>query len=293
VERNTKFVLVDPIPSGPAATALPRPVVVRLTDTLGQVLSDVPVRWMAQDGSRLMGSAPRTDSLGLASAAWTLGPKVGVNRGRLIAGPGSAPAFPLEALSLAGPPVTIVVLSGDRQRLPVARTITAKVRITDAQGNSVTGIVPTWTTAAGSVTFVDPATKEDGSLRLHWLLGPTAGDQALELRAGDAKVRLTATALPAPPSQVEIVAPTISIVSAPTVRVIAMVSDSLGNPIAGNVVQARVATGSVSPLRATTNAQGRATFTWTLAKRPGDQTITIRAAGVRVNATKTVRRPNR
>jgi len=89
------------------------------------------------------------------------------------------------------------------------------------------------------------------------------------------------------------VAPTISIVAAAKVRVIAVVSDSLGNPIAGTVVQPRVATGSVTPLRATTNAQGRATFIWTLARRAGDQTIHVHAAGVRVDAEKTVRRPNR
>jgi hypothetical protein len=43
----------------------------------------------------------------------------------------------------------------------------------------------------------------------------------------------------------------------------------------------------------TTDAQGRATSTWTLAKRPGDQVIRVHAAGVPVDATKTVRKPNR
>ncbi|MBW8772670.1 MAG: Ig-like domain-containing protein [Gemmatimonadetes bacterium] len=290
VERNTRFVLVDSIPTGPASAPLPRPVTVRLTDTLGQVLTDVPIRWLAQDGSRLVGGAARTDSLGLASATWTLGPKVGGNRGRILAGPVNTPAFAFTTRSLAGEPATIAVLTGDRQRLPVARAITVRVKVADAQGN-VAAAVPLQTVlTAGSVVLTDPVTRADGTARLQWTLGPTAGAQTLELRAGPAKVQLSATALPAPAAQVEIVAPTISIVSAAQVRVVAVVSDSLGNPISGNVVQPRVAMGSVAPLRATTDAQGRASFTWTLAKRAGDQTITVRAAGVRVNATKTLRK---
>ena len=291
VERNTRFVLLDSILTGPAGAALARPVVVRLTDTLGQVLTDVPVRWLAQDGSRLVGNAAHTDSLGLATATWTLGSKVGVNRGRLIAGPGNAPAFAISTRSLAGAPASIAVLSGEHQRLQVTRSVAVRVKVTDAQGNVAAGIPLQSTLAAGSVVLTDPVTRADGTARLQWILGPTAGTQTLELRAGTARTRLTATSLPAPAAQVEIVAPTISIVAAAKVRVIAVVSDSLGNPIAGNVVQPRVATGSVTPLRATTNAQGRATFTWTLAKRPGDQTITVHAAGVRLNSTKTVRRP--
>ena len=291
VERNTRFVLLDSILTGPAGAALTRPVVVRLTDTLGQVLADVPVRWLAQDGSRLVAGAARTDSLGLATATWTLGPRVGVNRGRVIAGPGNAPAFAITTRSLAGVPVAIAVLSGDHQRLAVMRPIPIRVKVTDAQGNAASGITLQSTLTAGAVVLTDPVTRADGTARLEWILGPTAGAQTLELRAGAAKTRLTATALPAPASQVEIVAPTISIVAAANVRVIAVVTDSLGNPIVGNVVQPRVATGSVTPLRATTDARGRATFSWTLAKRSGEQTITIRAAGVRTNATKTVRRP--
>ena len=209
----------------------------------------------------------------------------------MIAGPGSVPAFPFATRSLAGAPATIAVLSGDRQRLAVTRPIAVRLKVTDARGNLVAGVALQSTVASGSVILTDPLTRADGTARLQWILGPTTGSQTLELHAGTAKVVLTATALPAPASQVEIVAPTISIVAAAKVRVVAVVSDSLGNPIAGNVVQPRVAMGSVAPLRATTDARGRATFTWTLAKRSGDQTLTVHAAGVRVNATKTVRRP--
>lgn len=291
VAANTRFALVDSLGTAAAGASLPAPVTVRLTDTLGQVLPDVPVRWLGLDGSRIVGSAARTDSLGLAKATWTLGPKVGPNRARLIAGPGNAPVLTLTARSAAGAPARIVVVSGDRQRTIVARSVSAVIRVTDAQGNVVPGAPLQSELAAGSVTFKDSQTRGDGTARLRWTLGPTAGEQTLEVRAGTASLKLTATALPAPPAEVEIVAPGISIVASRTIRIVAMVSDSLGNPIRGIVVQPRVTAGTVSPLRATTGADGRVTFTWAVARRQGDQTITVHAAGVRTDATKTIRRP--
>ena len=293
VPANTQFTLVDSLGAAHAGEALPAPVVVRLTDTLGQVLPGVPVRWLGLDGSRIVGTAARTDSLGLAKSNWTLGPKIGHNRAKLIAGPGNAPMFALETRSAAGAPASVSVVTGDHQRTTVTHPVLARVKVTDAQRNPVAGLALTAETASGTVTWLDAATKEDGTARLRWTLGPTAGDQTARLHAGPAKGVLTATALPAPASQVEITAPSITIVTSPAVRVQAVVSDSLGNPIAGVVVQPRVAMGSVGPLRATTDAQGKVRFTWTLARRTGDQTITIHAAGVRVDATKTVRRPNR
>lgn len=291
VAANVEFVLVDSIAAAPAGAALPSPVTVRLTDTLGQVLPGVPVRWLGMDGSRLVGTAPRTDSLGMATANWTLGARVGRNRGRLIAGPGTTVAFGFETRSLAGAPATIAVMTGNRQRATVASTINARVRITDAGGNPVAGAELEAETNDGSVTFQDAVSTVDGTVRLRWTLGPTAGTQGVTLKVGRATVRLTATATPAPASKVEVIAPTITIVSSASVRVVAMVTDSLGNPIRGTVVQPRVTMGSASPLRATTGADGRATFTWTIARRAGDQTITVRATGVRGEATKTVRRP--
>ena len=291
VVANTQFTLVDSLGTAAAGAALPGAVTVRLTDTLGQVLPGVPVRWLGMDGSRIVGTADRTDSLGLARASWTLGPKVGTNRARLIAGPGSAPAFALTTRSAAGAPARIAVVSGDRQRSTVLRSVTAVIRVSDAQGNPVSGAAPQGELAAGAVTFLDPQTRADGTARLRWTLGPIAGEQTLDVHAGAATVKLTATALPAPASEVEIVAPGISIVSSASIRVVAMVSDSLGNPIRGIVVQPRVTGGTVSPLRATTGADGRASFTWAVARRQGDQTITVHAAGVRTDATKTVRRP--
>jgi hypothetical protein len=289
---NVRFTFVDSIGTAPAGGTLPDLLVLRLTDTLGEVLPDVPVRWIGQDGSRLIASAGRTDSLGQVSATWTLGPKVGVNRARVVAGPGESPAFPFSTRSLAGAPAAITLLAGDRQRLPVMRTVTVRARLADRSGNLIQGTTLQVEPSAGSVTTI-PATGVNGEVRFRWTLGPTAGEQHLILRAGGASARVSATALPAPASKVEIVSPGISIVSSNSIRVVSAVTDSLGNPVSGVVVQFSVDAGSLNTRRATTDAQGRASATWTLARRQGDQKITVHATGVRVDATKVVRRPNR
>jgi len=287
---NVRFTFVDSVGTAPAGGTLPAPLVLRLTDSLGEVLPEVPVRWIGLDGSRLVASTARTDSLGQVSARWTLGPKVGVNRARVVAGPGESPAFPFSTKSLAGQPAALTILAGDKQRLPVMRTVTVRARLADRSGNLIEGTTLQVEPSAGTVASI-PATGANGEVRFRWTLGPTAGEQRLTLRAGNATARVTATALPAPASKVEIVAPSISIVSSSSIRVVSAVTDSLGNPIAGVVVQYSVSAGSLNTRRATTDAQGRATATWTLARRQGDQTITVHAAGVRVDATKTVRRP--
>ena len=166
-----------------------------------------------------------------------------------------------------------------------------RVRLADRSGNVIEGATLQVEPTAGTVATI-PATGANGEVRLRWTLGPTAGEQRLTLRAGNATARVTATALPAPAAKVEVVAPSISIVSSNAIRVVSAVTDSLGNPVQGVVVQFSVNAGSLSTRRATTDAQGRATTTWTLARRQGDQVITVHATGVRVDATKTVRRPN-
>lgn len=296
VAANVRFFLMDSVGTAPAGGALPSPITVRLTDSLGQVLPNVPVRWIGMDGSRIVANSARTDSLGQVTANWTLGPKVGPNRGRIIAGPGETPALPLSTRSMAGVPARITILRGNDQRGVVGQTLGARVtfRVTDAGGNPTPGVTLNVDQSDGTVTNPTVKTGSDGTASLRWAFGATAGPQRTVVSVQEApsvKATVNSTARPAPASKVEIVSPSISIVSSNSIRVVSAVTDSLGNPISGVVVQYSVTAGSLSTRRVTTDAQGRATSTWTLARRQGDQVITVHAAGVRVDATKTVKRP--
>ena len=139
---NTRAAAVDEHPSGAAALTLANPVQLRVTDTSGRVLPDVPVSWHALDGS-VEPLAPRTDSAGIARARWTLGPVAGTQR--LQAQVGTAhggagiPPVKITATALAGAAARMVVVSGDRQRgtvgTPLRRPVV--IRALDAAGNGV------------------------------------------------------------------------------------------------------------------------------------------------------------
>ena len=63
-----------------AGEQLPDSVAIRLTDSAGRVVPDVPVRWAALDGGVISDASTRTDSLGVATIRWTLARKTGTQR---------------------------------------------------------------------------------------------------------------------------------------------------------------------------------------------------------------------
>jgi hypothetical protein len=63
---------------GKANQRLGRPITVRVADATGQSQSGVVVRWTAGENGTATPASTTTDSLGLASTVWTLGPAAGV-----------------------------------------------------------------------------------------------------------------------------------------------------------------------------------------------------------------------
>ena len=68
-----------------------------------------------------------------------------------------------------------------------------------------------------------------------------------------------------------------------TRRLIAIVTDIYGNPIADSPVSLSVKSGVVKPVRAVTDAKGRVGVTWTLSSAAGEQTLTGRVRGADVS----------
>src|SRR5688572_8807141 len=77
IAANTRVAAVVEEFRGRAGEALPDSVAVRLTDSTGRALVDVPVRWTTVDGGAVEAIAARTDSMGIARAKWTLSRKTG------------------------------------------------------------------------------------------------------------------------------------------------------------------------------------------------------------------------
>src|SRR6185436_3407074 len=86
VAANTRVASLVGHLSGQAGSQLADSVAIRLTDSTGRMLPDVPIRWTLIDGGNLDSASTRTDSLGVASARWTLAKKTGTQRLRVQVG---------------------------------------------------------------------------------------------------------------------------------------------------------------------------------------------------------------
>jgi hypothetical protein len=176
VAANTRVMLLHDAQQGAIATALGEAVGIRLTDSSGRALADVPVQWETLDSGTVKAGAPRSDSLGEASAVWVLGPVAGRQRLRASVGNGRLvrPAL-FHALAVPGPATAIRVVAGAGQH-GTSGTLLPKsiaVRISDAAGNAVSGVRVALTLSGGSVPDSTPTTDSIGIVRTRWTL-PTA-----------------------------------------------------------------------------------------------------------------------
>jgi hypothetical protein len=199
--EGTRIELADSGRVGVAGSALNPPVILRLTDADGLPLPDVPVSWAAADGGSVVPLAPRTDSLGQAIGRWTLGRKTGKQRLRVQVGDArSMPSFTVTALSTAGPPATLTVVSGADQKVTVgkaAQPIVLQVR--DSLGNPVPGVKLTALAAGGRVTDTIPVSDVGGRATVRWTAGAEAGTIAVTVAAAGIKAQ--------PGARIQVVAP--------------------------------------------------------------------------------------
>ena len=264
---------------------------VRVTDSTGRALVDVPVSWLANDADSLIAAGERTDSLGESRARWLLGPRAGEHRARVQIGSTRAiPAYPVTAIARPAAPKSVLLRSGQAQRGVVGTTLQPIVlRVVDRFDNPVPGATVTLVPAHGSVTDTVLATDSAGTVAVRWTLGGAIGTQKLAARvSGVAKpVDVTATASIGRASKVSFTAPSVSGTAGKAVAtpVAVTVTDAFGNPIAGSTVSFTTAGGSVSTARVKTDAKGRASTKWTLGARAGAQTLTAAVSGTSARAT--------
>ena len=293
VPGNTRAELVGNMPTGKAGLVLEQPVVVRFTDTTGAALAGIPVTWTLLDGGAL-DAAARTDSLGVASAHWTLATHAG--RQRLLAQVGSARAIPpvtITATAEPRVPAGIAVVAGQGQVVTVAKALPKPVIVVlrDSLGNPIPGVELTARTAQGKLADSALLTNSQGRATLRWVLGPTAGDQIVEVRMPglDSVTRVVAHATAGSPAKVALTSiPPVKGTTGNAVRVVATVTDALGNPVP-NVSVAFVLTGGTpTAARTKSDASGRAAVNW-VAASPGEQRATAAITGTHLTTTAPIR----
>lgn len=294
VAANTRLSALTEKLEGDAGRELGDTVAIRVTDSTGRALGDVPLSWVALDGGRVEAMDARTDSLGNARARWTLGPKAGTQRLRAQVGSGhgksAVPPITLRATAQAGAPVGLTVVSGDGQRgmagEPLPKPLV--VRVVDATGNGVADAELQLLPSAGTVPDTSVHTDSLGVARIHWTLGHSAGDHALAVHLDGIEklLKISAVARPAAPANLSFDdALGEKAAHAKGKRLLALVTDAYGNPVPDVRLSFSTKSGSVTPSRAVSDAKGRVTVTWTVGGRPGDQSLVGSVPGTDVRGS--------
>lgn len=285
VAGDTRMVALVGALSGRAGELLNETVGVRVTDSVGRSLSDVPVRWTAVDGGSIEAVVARTDSLGQAHAKWTLAKKTGSQRVRaqIGGGPGglTIPPVTFTANALAGSATALVVESGDNQTGAAGSSLPKMVvlRVVDANGSGVADAELDLSPSAGTVEDSTVRTDSRGRARVSWTMGRSAGPHTLAVHVEGVKkiVKLTSLARPAGPANLSfddvIRRDKPSRSTARTRRLYAVVTDVYGNPVSDARVSFSTTSGTVSPKRAVSDAKGRTEVVWKVGSKPGEQTL--------------------
>jgi adhesin/invasin len=284
VAANTRITVVSEGLEGPAGAALTEPVAVRVTDTSGVALVDVPVAWSAADEGSVLASESRTDSLGEARARWTLGPQSGTQRVYVQVGsPRTVPRFPVSAVALAGAPVKASLPATAKYDGVVGRVLRplVEIKVLDRAGNAVPGVPVTLLPAQGTVTDSVLTSDSTGRVLVAWTLGRTAGVHHLtaKIEGIEKPVEISARAKAAGPANLAFVEPKPGTAARAVQSLDVALTDAYGNPVADQPVVFTTKFGSVSPARVMTDAKGRAHTRWTPGAKTGKRTLNAAVKG--------------
>jgi len=266
--------------SVPAGTQPTQPLVVKVVDERGRPVPGVQVTWTASvAGDGVAPNPSTTDAQGQATAQWTLGNTLGPHT--VTASVAGATAAQFTAMRVVGSAAAVQVVSGNNQNLATgAQAQPLVVRVVDAAGNPVAGVQVTFaSSAAGDAVAPNPATTNaQGQASVQWTPGAAKGARtltatapgglgttfteragavavALRLASGNDQTGVRGKALPA--------------------QLVVQAVDSTGTQVAGARVEwyylnsefagGTLSTTGVSPAVSTTDVDGMARTTWTLA----------------------------
>ena len=247
--------------SATVGTTLAQQFQVQVLSAAGEGVPGVTINFQGITAGSSVGTATvTTDVQGLAATTATLGTAAGGYEFRAsIAGAGTGGPQPVSitATAQAGAATTITKVSGDAQSGTSGQPLSAPlvVRVTDAYGNPVAGasVVFTRVAGTGAITTARATTGADGLASTGYTLGAVTGSESIRadiagLTGTAATFSLTSNA--GPPTA--ITKKTTGDVQhlklgvSPTAPLVAVVTDSHGNPVPGVTVGWRIVSGSGS-----------------------------------------------
>ncbi len=296
VGANTRLLQVSEALAGPASGTIAEPMLVRITDSTGVAMADVPIAWSADDGGSILASESRTDSLGEARARWTLGPKSGAQRAYVQVGsPRAVPRFVVKASALPGSAATAELVGRAKREGVVSKVLKplVELRVLDKARNPVPGVSIALAPAHGSVEDSVLTTDSTGRVLVSWTLGRTAGLHRMTARVEgiERRVEISAKARPATPANLAFVEPKPGTANRAVQSLDADLTDAYGNPVADKPVVFSTKYGTVNPARVMTDARGRAHTRWTPGTKTGVRTLSAAVKGTEARATFALKAP--
>jgi hypothetical protein len=292
VAAETRIVALDTVQYADIGAKLPRPVGIRVTDTAGRPLGDIPVKWVTLDGGTLTPLAPRTDSLGEARVEWTLSNRSGTQRLRAQVGATRAvPPLVLTASAKAGAAATAWIVGGNSQTGTVGAPLAKKVaiKVLDQAGNAVPSAVVYFAPVRGSVADSAVMADTGGIARAVWMLDRAPGPHSMSVRVEGVARPLIVTASARAGAAAAIELTPRQAVGTPGKPlgdgIEAHVTDEFGNVVKGATVTFKASSGALSPARVVTDEKGRARTRWTLGRDAVEQSLVARVSGSGASAT--------
>jgi hypothetical protein len=271
-------------------STLTQPFQIQVSSGAGEGVPGVPITFQSvTSGGSVSLAAATTDVQGLASTTATLGTTAGTYEFRASitgAGTGGPQPASISATAQAGAAAAITKVSGDAQSGTSGQPLAAPlvVRIADRYGNAVGGASVTFTRLAGTgaIGSATVVTGADGLASTAYTLGTVAGSESIRADvAGLTGVTTTFSITSNAGAPSGLAAPTgdsqrLVVGASPTAPLVALVTDTNGNPVPGVTVSWRITSGfgSLSGDQSITNAIGEATITFVTDGRAGTTLIT-------------------
>jgi lysophospholipase L1-like esterase len=276
-----------------AGSPVPILPAVKVSDAFGNPVPGFAITFaVASGGGTITGGSATTSASGVATVgSWTIGTTAAPNT-LTASGTGLTPAsVTFTVAGVAGAPTTAAIFVGNNQTGTAGGPVSTPpaVKITDANGNPVSGFTVVFAPAAGSGSVTDGSALTNASgiaAPTSWLLGTTPGPQSLTATAGTlagSPLTFAATAVAPIPALVvynggdgqsaEVNSP---VANVPAVRVV----DAANVGVPGFTVTFAVTSGggTVTGGDALTNINGFASVgSWVLGPNAGPNTLTATA----------------
>ncbi|HEX6042400.1 MAG TPA: Ig-like domain-containing protein, partial [Longimicrobium sp.] len=280
----------NPDRAGTAGAALPAPLVVRVTDALGNGVPGTPVTWTVVSGGGTVQAGGTTDATGRAQAAWTLGGALGTAQGVQAVAAGLPPVR-FTALAAPATPLELVQVSGEYQGARGGEPLEHPIVFVVRQAGGGAPVADVWVRGGPGTAPDSVRTDAQGRASFTWTVPPSSGwvEELFWVAGAIPSVRVTAYSWPVAPARMELYTPLPYAHPDRDVTLEVGVFDAAGQrvqfPVRGTV---EAGGGTINRIMA---MQGAATLTWHTGPQDGSvQRVRLEAGGVDLVVEKEIRR---